>query len=79
MVTYQVVEELLWGQCFGAYQSFGICARQTDSESTEPIAYYSDVFLSRETAEHFADLCNRLKLDLIHLQDAIEDAVAGVV
>lgn len=79
MVTYQVVEEMLWGQDFGKYKSFGICAHQMNGEVDEPVAYISDVFLSKESADQFVNLCNRLQLDIVHLDEAISDAISGAV
>lgn len=40
------------------------------------ISSYTDIFFDRIKAEKFVALCNVYKLDLIHLPDAVEDAIA---
>lgn len=34
-----------------------------------------NIFYNKQKAEEFIELCNREKLELIHLQDVIEDMV----
>lgn len=75
VVTYQFVEESLWAKDIGNYKTFGIYAYKEEGETKEEIAHISDVFLSREKAEQFVDMCNQLKLDVIHLADVVEDII----
>ena len=37
--------------------------------------YLPDVFLSKTVAERFVALCNELELSLVHLYDAVQDAL----
>lgn len=74
-MNYQVVQESLWTREIGRYTSYGVCAWHMEGERRVVLAHISDVFLNEETALNFVDRCNRLKLDLIHLSDAIEDAL----
>lgn len=37
---------------------------------------YPDIFFDRQKAERFVNLCNENDLSLIHLADAVEDALA---
>lgn len=36
---------------------------------------FEDIFFSKQKAEEFVKLCNEEKLELIHLQDVVEDAL----
>lgn len=40
------------------------------------LSSYTDIFFDRTKAEKFVALCNDCKLELIHLPDAVEDAIA---
>lgn len=75
VVTYQLVEESLWAEDVGIYNTFGICAYEAGGKSEKEVAHVSDIFLIREKAEQFVDMCNKLKLDVIHLLDVIEDMI----
>ena len=37
---------------------------------------FEDIFFNKDNAEEFVKLCNEEKLELIHLQDVVEDALA---
>ena len=77
MVVYQILQETLWNPELGSYTSYAICAYKSENGKNILCSYTSDVFLNKEEAEAFVTLCNRLHLSLIHLPDAIEDALAG--
>ena len=36
---------------------------------------FEDIFFNKQKAEEFVELCNDEKLELIHLQDVVEDAL----
>ena len=76
-MKYQVVEESHWDQENGRHIGYGVCAYRMRGRRKEELAHISDVFLSLEAAQDFVARCNRLELDLIHLPDAIEDALNG--
>ena len=40
------------------------------------VASVADVFFDKQAAEDFIELCNELKLSLVHLPDVIEDVLA---
>ena len=44
----------------------------TDAEGND-LKSYTDIFLSKEKAERFVNLCNKNELSLCHLSDVIED------
>lgn len=77
MIVYQTLQETLWNPETGNYTAYAICAYERQNGNDVLLSYTSDVFLNKEEAETFVTLCNRLQLSLIHLPDAIEDALAG--
>ena len=77
MIVYQILQETLWNPESGTYTAYAVCAYEVQNETSVLRSYTSDVFLNKEEAETFVTLCNRLHLSLIHLPDAIEDALAG--
>ena len=77
MIVYQILQETLWNPETGTYTAYAVCAYERQNENSVLRSYTSDVFLNKEEAEAFVNLCNQLHLSLIHLSDAIEDALAG--
>ena len=73
MVTYQLVVETSWKPEVGNYSTFGVSAWRVDGDAIEKIDYVPDVFLSKEKAERFISVCERLELDICHFRDVIED------
>jgi len=57
------------------YTVYGI---EAVGESGEVLAAFSDVFFDIEDARAFVGMCNRLKLSLIHLADAVDDVLAKI-
>ena len=49
---------------------YGITATDAEGSFSES---YPDIFLNKEKAEQFVDLCNKNELSLCHLSDVIED------
>lgn len=74
MVIYQATSEKLYDSDIGFYTAYGILVLAPD-EPADPEYCFRDVFHSRDEADRFADLCNRLQLCPLHLRDAVEDAV----
>lgn len=77
MIVYQILQETLCNPEIGIYTAYAVCAYERQNGNNVLRSYTSDVFLNKEEAETFVTLCNRLHLSLIHLPDAIEDALAG--
>ena len=77
MIVYQILQETLWNSELGSYTSYAVCAYERQNGIDILRSYTSDVFLNKEEAEFFVNLCNRCNLSLVHLPDAIEDALAG--
>lgn len=75
MIQYRPVKEIHYHEELGQYTSFGICAYRIGPSETVALVRVSDVFLSAHDAECFADRCNRLALDPIHLMDIIADTL----
>lgn len=73
MAIYILAEEKLFNLEIGSYTAFGITA--LDNNSKKVICSVSDVFVDRKRAEMFIRLFNEAKLDVIHLQNAIENII----
>lgn len=72
MLTYRLKEDIIYdveGECCTVY---GIEAVMPEGSV---IQSFSDIFFSRNKAERLVRLCNNEKLALIHLADAVEDAL----
>ena len=77
MIVYEILQETLWNSEIGTYTAYAVCAYERQNGHNILRSYTSDVFLNKEEAEAFVRLCNHLHLSLIHLPDAIEDALTG--
>lgn len=75
MYRYSIIKEKLHTPDLGDYVSYGICAYLISENKNIEIAHISDVFLEKDDAVNFINLCNQLKLDPVHLNDAIENAL----
>lgn len=51
---------------------YGITALDSSGNVLKTI---KDIFFDKQKAENFVELCNKEKLELIHLQDAAEDVL----
>lgn len=72
-MKYSYTREMRCNEEIGEYAAFAIMAMN----GTVCIRYIAEVFLEEEKARTFVSLCNRLKLDPLHLEDAIYDAIAA--
>ena len=77
MIVYEILQETLWDSEIGTYTAYAVCAYEKQTGMTILRSHISDVFLNKADAEAFVTLCNHLHLSLIHLPDAIEDALAS--
>lgn len=59
----------------GNYVSYGIRAYLISEIENTEIAHISDVFLEKNDAIKFINLCNQFKLDPIHLDEFIESVL----
>lgn len=71
MVTYKLRKDNLFHQDIGNFSSYGIDA--IDEISDIPIRSISDISLEKEPLEKLIFLCNKLHLNIIHLNDVVED------
>lgn len=71
--TYRVRIGTVYNEEGSAYLSYGVEALNEKGEALDSV---SDVFLNKDRAEQFVRICNRGELSLIHLKDAIEDAIS---
>ena len=69
---YEMIQENLTDSDLGSYVAYGIAVMRGE----ERVRMVSDVFLDRAKAAEFVELCNRLELDPVHLDDVIADAIA---
>ncbi len=71
MLTYKLRKDNLFHQNIGNYSSYGIDA--VNEISALPVRSISDISTEKEPLENLIYLCNKLHLDIIHLDDVIED------
>ena len=71
MLTYKLRKDNLFHQDIGNYSSYGIDA--VDKKSGISICSILDISLEKEPLEKLIFLCNKLHLDIIHLDDVVED------
>ena len=55
------------------YTGYGICVSETDGTCN---FVYPDISRRREDVERRLELCNRLELDPVHIEDVINDFLA---
>lgn len=66
-------KDIIYDEERKAYTVYGIDAISSEGDI---LLTFSDVFFDRQKAERFVSMCNKGKLALIHLADAVEDALA---
>ena len=75
MYQYRFIKEEQYNQEHGVYTAYGICWYELAQHVMRETIYLPDVFLSKTVAERFVALCNELELSLVHLYDAVQDAL----
>ncbi len=70
--TYCMRKDTVYDEDRIAHTVYGIDAVGSEGKI---LSSYPDVFFDRQKAEHFVHLCNEGNLSLIHLADAVEDAL----
>lgn len=75
MYQYRFIKEEQYNQEHGVYTAYGICGYELAQNVMRETIYLPDVFLSKTVAERFVALCNELELSLVHLYDAVQDAL----
>ena len=73
MYTYSMRKDTIHDEERKAYTVYGIDAVNSEGKV---LMSFSDVFFDRQKAERFVSLCNEGNLSLMHLADAVEDALA---
>ena len=69
-VKYALRTDIVTNEDNQKHNVYGINAVDTLGNILES---YEDIFFDRRKADEFIDLCNKEKLELIHLPDVIED------
>lgn len=69
---YERKKEQFTDPDFGTYTAYAVVVKVQGTV----VRCISDVFLSEAVADQFISLCNKLELDPVHLEEAIEDALA---
>ena len=77
MIEYYTVKESFYTEEVGSFTAYGIGVCENNQCFRKTLRYIPNVFLDRQKAERLAAMCNRLKLDPLHLFDVVEDAVSG--
>jgi len=70
--TYRMREDIRFDEVGQKYIVYGIDA--IDADGTVLMSF-PDVFFDGQKAERFVTLCNEGELSLLHLADAVEDAL----
>ena len=71
MILYRLRKDNFFHPDIGCYSSYGIDAVCETSDI--PVRSILDISPEKEPLENLVFLCNRLQLDLIHLDDVVED------
>lgn len=71
--TYYLNERVICDESGKQYIVYGI---EAVSSTGIVLQSFPDIFFSKHKVEHLVDLCNKDKLDLVHLLDVVEDALA---
>lgn len=69
-VKYTLRTDILNDESNQKHTVYGITALDNFGNVLETI---EDIFLSKEKAEEFIELCNEEKLELVHLQNVVDD------
>ena len=75
MIVYQTFPQRINDPTVGCYDTFGIAVYRVNATESRLLCSVSDVFLDRETAEHFAARCTALQLDPAQLSDVLQDTI----
>ena len=70
--AYRTRKDIRFDEAGQKYIVYGVDA--VDAEGAILMSF-PDVFFSRQRAERFVTLCNEGELSLLHLADAVEDAL----
>ncbi len=73
MIKYKIIVEKVKSSELGEYTAYGVCVFIEETKTV--IESFSDVFLEKEEAENFVNMCNISRLDPIHLREVIEDMI----
>ena len=74
MVCYRLRKDDMFQKDIGSYSSYGIDA--VDDSSDDPICSIWDISFDKEALERLVFHCNKLQLDVLHLEDVVEDFLA---
>ncbi len=58
--------------------SYGIALTEKAGDRAVIVRTVADISLHKGDVERFVRLCNELQLDPIHLDDAVDDLLAGI-
>lgn len=58
--------------------SYGIAAAVNYDGCFAIIEAYTDLSTDKASVEHLVDLCNDLRLDVLHLMDIVDDFLTGL-
>lgn len=70
--TYRLREDIIFDEEEKEYTVYGIEAIKSNNGIFQS---FPDIFFSEEMGKTFVNLCNICKLEIIHLEDAVEDAL----
>lgn len=75
MVTYDLIEEHIINDYCGEYDSYGIAIISDDTE----LRRISDISTNLEDLERLVRLCNKLSVELVHIDSIVENFLLGDV
>ena len=71
-ITYTLRTDIVTDEDNNKHTVYGVDAVDRFKNTLKSVA---DIFFDKEKAEEFIELCNREKLELIHLQDVLENII----
>ena len=71
-ITYTLRCDTVTDEDGCAHTVYGITARNCFGKT---LATFADIFFDKQKAINFVSLCNSERLELVHLADAVEDAL----
>lgn len=73
MSQYEIFTEMLDDPSIGKYLTYGIVGYEMVNKNRKELIRVSDVSTDKNKVENLISLCNKERLDPVHIYDVIED------
>lgn len=74
-IKYEMVQATMQCTDIGSYETFGVKVYSVNGNEQILLEEIDDVFLDKQAATEFVDICNKLALSPIHIRDVIQDVL----